>query len=107
MDNEYAFFSFNDDENIGKFFPNSQVYNDFLKYLNTEKELESMLNDNVLDIHVDEHGVFYYYPSKLTQSALPNNIKPKFTTFNTMLERRGLNINRYNRYKKMLRRMTP
>jgi hypothetical protein len=101
---EYMFFSFNDGTPKP---PESSVYNDYKKYLNAEDELEDMILDGVLDIYVDSNGCFHYHASQATQNALPPTVECKFTTFANMLQKRGLNINRYNRYKYMLRRMNP
>jgi hypothetical protein len=101
---DYIFFSYNEENEQ----PNeSKVYKDYKKYLNTEDELEDMIIDGVLDVYVDSDGSFHYHASQAAQAALPPTVKCKFTTFTNMLEKRGLNINRYNRYKYMLRRMNP
>jgi hypothetical protein len=101
---DYVFFSFNDGVPLP---PESNTHKDYQKYLNTEDELEDMIIDGVLDIYVDSDGSFHYHASEATRAALPPDVKCKFTTFANMLHKRGLNINRYNRYKYMLRRMNP
>jgi hypothetical protein len=85
----------------------SNLYRDYLRYLDTESDLESMIADNVLDIYVDEKGTFHYITTQEILNSLPHGYKAKMATFADMLSLRGLNINRYNRYKQMLRRMNP
>lgn len=101
---DYAFFSFGDDESSKI---ESEVYKDYLRYMKAESELEDMIFDGVLDVYVDEDGSFHYKASKTTMMAFPPTVKANFTTFKTILEKYNLNINRYNRYKYMLRRMNP
>jgi hypothetical protein len=98
---DFAFFAFN---NFNR--PDiSSLYNDYKEYLMAEDELEMMIKDNVVDIYVSDSGEFHYYPSKCTLDALGGKITGKFSTFKEMLARRNLNIDRYNRYKHMLRRL--
>ena len=111
MDNDYAFFSFNDD-NANRNYDGykSSIYKDYMEYVKAEDDLEAMIKDGILDIFVDINGVFEYYPSSKTIESLgsfASRIKPKPMTFAQMLERRNLNINRYIRYKQMLRRGKP
>jgi len=101
---DYVFFSFNDGVPLP---PESNTHKDYQKYLNAEDDLEDMIRDEVLDIYVYTDGTFHYHASQATKAALPPDVKCKFTTFAHMLEKRGLSINRYNRYKYMLRRMNP
>lgn len=113
MDNEYNFFSFGDDEftyfpidkqkGKGKY---SSIYKDFMEYTQAENDLETMIKDEIVEIYVDNRGTFHYYPSnKLIESLgqFKDSISKRFTTFAEMLHIRNLNIDRYNRYKKMLR----
>jgi hypothetical protein len=99
------FFSHEPDQNNDE---QSKIYLDFMRYLDEEKNLEDMIKDEVLDIFVDQHGIFHYYISDKTKNLLGDSVmkhfKPSFATFADMLQLRGLSINRYNRYKTMLRR---
>lgn len=85
----------------------SKIYIDYIKYMNQEDDLEAMIQDEILDIYVDPNGIFHYYISDKTKNMLGDTLKyfkPTFATFADILETKGLTINRYNRYKIMLRR---
>jgi len=112
--NNFAFFSFNDDFNDpstpknGGGFNRDIITKQYLEYIQAEQDLESMVKDGVIDILVDKIGIFYYFPSQVSIDALNGlNVKPKECTFAEMLDRRGLNIDKYNRFKRIVRRFNP
>ena len=114
MDNseDFAFFSYDDLNNqptpVGGGFYRDKAYKDYREYVLMENDLESMIRDMIVDISVDSTGVFYYTPSKFALQSLAGlNVKPKEATFETMLQIRGLNIDKYNRFKRIMRRLNP
>lgn len=111
--NNFAFFSFNDDFNNqptpkrGGFY-RDKAYKDYREYVLMENDLEAMIMDGIVDISVDDTGIFYYTPSKFALQSLAGlDVKPRESTFQTMLEFRGLNIDKYNCFKRMMRRLSP
>ena len=114
-ESNFAFFSFNDDfdevnkpNSKGKFTRKDKINYDYIEYVNAENDLESMIRDHVIEIHVDEGGTFFYYPSKLSLDAMVGlKVTPRHSTFAELLSRRGLNIDKYNRYKTLMRRLSP
>lgn len=87
--------------------PQSKIYIDYLRYMDAEEDLEAMIKDNVIDIHVDSDGQFHYAPSKQSIDNINSmgiNYTTSFATFIDMLAKQGLNIKRYKHYIRMLRK---
>jgi hypothetical protein len=114
MDNSnFAFFSFNDDfdeknyeQSINKYYA-SKINVEYGEYILAEKDLEAMVSEQVIDFLIDADGTFWYRPTEIAMNAMNTlNLKPKECTFGEMLSRRGLNIDKYNRYKSLVRRLS-
>lgn len=108
----YPFFNFNqwDNENNPKRRRRNhdELTRHYRDYILVETELEDMIKDNVVDISVDKTGIFHYHPSKQTLDLISGvNVKPKYATFADVLRLRGLDINKYIRFKNIMRRLTP
>jgi hypothetical protein len=113
---DFAFFEFNGDfipppnNNRGRDSLRA-LLRDFKPYTDAEDDLEAMLLDNIIEIMVDDCGLFHYHPSKASIDAIHGmsgfeKLAPKSCTFADMLFRRGLNINNYNRFKSLLRKLS-
>lgn len=114
MKDDFIFFSndYDDSKNnlekyLNKINKVSKIYKEYSLYIEAENDLEDMIRDDILNIFVDENGVFHYEVTDTVIKALPEGYTPRMSTFADILAKRNLNIDKYNRYRLILRRKNP
>ena len=79
----------------------TNIVSNFLGIQQMEQDLESMIKDDVLEIHVDEEGRFHYQVTDLTYETLKSvdpSIKRNMQSFEDMLATRGLNTKMFKNF---------